>query len=74
VPGQQPEPRAMEKWFSGTVFRFYRRFAKQLVFFWLLVTVAMAIVAGLSLRTAKKRSPIGRENIDAIRGFEVLLE
>ncbi|CAE8702695.1 unnamed protein product, partial [Polarella glacialis] len=36
VPGQQPEPRAMEKWFSGTVFRLYRRFAKQLVFFWLL--------------------------------------
>eukprot|EP00435_Cladocopium_sp_Y103_P054863 s86_g18.t1 len=36
------------------------------------VVVAMSTCAGVLLRTAKKQAPIGRENIDVIKGSEIL--
>ena len=67
-----PEPRAMEKFFAGPVFRLYMNHKIKLILFWLVVVIGMATSAGLQLRTAKKRAPIGRENIDVIKGSDVL--
>ncbi|CAL1156171.1 unnamed protein product [Cladocopium goreaui] len=66
------EKRAMERFFSGPVFRFYDRHKIKLIIFWLVVVVAMSTCAGVLLRTAKKQAPIGRENIDVIKGSEIL--
>ncbi|CAJ1410020.1 unnamed protein product [Effrenium voratum] len=67
-----PEKRAMEKFFSGPVFRFYQAHKIKLVVFWLAVVVTMSACAGALLRTADKRAPIGRENIDVIKGSDIL--
>ena len=71
-PEDPPEPRAMEKFFAGPVFRFYTNHKIKLILFWLAVVIGMATSAGVQLRTAKKRAPIGRENIDVIKGSDVL--
>eukprot|EP00913_Durusdinium_trenchii_P001209 g1112.t1 len=67
APGAPPEKRAMERFFSGPVFRFYQRYKILLIVFWLVVVVSMSACAGALLRTAKKQAPIGRENIDEHR-------
>lgn len=72
APGAPPEKRAMERFFSGPVFRFYQRYKILLIVFWLVVVVSMSACAGALLRTAKKQAPIGRENIDVIKGSEIL--
>lgn len=71
-PEDPPEPRAMEKFFSGFVFRQYQNHKIKLILFWVAVVIGMATSAGLQLRTAKKRAPIGRENIDVIKGSDIL--
>ena len=71
-PEDPPEPRAMEKFFAGPVFRFYQSHKIKLILFWLVVVIGMATSAGVQLRTAKKRAPIGRENIDVIKGSDIL--
>ena len=68
----EPEKRAMEKFFAGPAFRFYNNNKIKLVAFWIVVVVAMASCAGALLRTAKKQAPIGRENIDVIKGSEAV--
>eukprot|EP00931_Biecheleriopsis_adriatica_P042517 TRINITY_DN2423_c0_g1_i3.p1 TRINITY_DN2423_c0_g1~~TRINITY_DN2423_c0_g1_i3.p1 ORF type:complete len:948 (+),score=196.93 TRINITY_DN2423_c0_g1_i3:428-2845(+) len=76
LPPQQdakPEPRAMEKFFETKVFSFYQNHAKKLLTFWLVLVIAMASIAGALLRTAEKRAPLGRDSIDAIKGFDILL-
>ncbi|CAE7207680.1 DISP1 [Symbiodinium sp. CCMP2456] len=77
---EPPEQRAMEKFFAGPAFRawaalvsgFYDNHKIKLILFWLVVVIGMATSAGVQLRTAKKRAPIGRENIDVIKGSDIL--
>lgn len=69
---EPPEPRAMEKFFAGPAFRFYDNHKIKLILFWVVVVISMATSAGVQLRTAKKRAPIGRENIDVIKGSDIL--
>jgi len=68
------EKRRMEHFCEGPLFRFLNRWKIFIIIFWALCTVAFTVNAGVQLRTAKKRSPIGREGIDTIRGFEILLD
>mmetsp|Transcript_22143 Transcript_22143/g.39788 ORF Transcript_22143/g.39788 Transcript_22143/m.39788 type:complete len:1236 (+) Transcript_22143:70-3777(+) len=72
-PGQVPQERSLEIFFSGPVFRFYRAYAWPLLGFWAIVVFAMAINAGVNLRVASERAPLGRENIDVMRGLEILM-
>eukprot|EP00439_Symbiodinium_sp_Y106_P036691 s1266_g4.t1 len=51
---------------------FYDNHKIKLILFWLVVVIGMATSAGVQLRTAKKRAPIGRENIDVIKGSDIL--
>jgi len=69
-----PVKRPLERFCEGPLFNFLNRARWFLIAFWIIVIVAMASVAGTMLRTAEKANPLGREGLDAIRGFEILLE
>lgn len=68
-----PKKRGMERFCEGPLFDFLNRARVFLVIFWCIIVVAMAINAGVSLRTAEKRSPVGREDLDVTRGIDILL-
>lgn len=72
-PGAAPQKRAMERWCEGPVFRTLKRFRIPLVVAWVVAIISMLISAGVGLRTAEKANPIGRDSLDVIRGFEILL-
>jgi len=70
----EPQVRGLEKFCQGPLYGFLRRFRVPLIIVWAIIVIAMIINAGVNLRTAEKRSPIGKQSLDVIRGFEILLE
>jgi len=72
--GGSTEPRPMEKFCKGPLFNFLRRFKLLLIGFWMLFAVAMLISCAAFLRTAEKLPKPGRDSLDAMRGWEVLIE
>jgi len=73
-PNDPPQKRAMERFCEGPLFNCLRRFKLPLIAVWAILVIAMLINAGVNLRTAEERSPIGKQSLDVIRGFEILLE
>jgi len=69
-----PKKRGMEKFCEGPLFRFLQKWKLILIVFWILLIIVGISIAGATLRTAKKRPPVGREDIDTIKGLEILLE
>jgi hypothetical protein len=71
---ESPKKRGMERFCEGPLFNCLKTTKICLVVFWFIVVVLMAISGLVQLRTAEKPAPIGREDIDVTRGFEILLE
>jgi len=69
-----PEKRWMEKFCEGKLFNCLNKCKILLIVVWLLLTALACVSAGVQLRTAEKTPPIGRENLDATRGIEILLK
>eukprot|EP00927_Polykrikos_kofoidii_P003073 TRINITY_DN11218_c0_g1_i1.p1 TRINITY_DN11218_c0_g1~~TRINITY_DN11218_c0_g1_i1.p1 ORF type:complete len:1167 (-),score=160.03 TRINITY_DN11218_c0_g1_i1:20-3229(-) len=66
--------RGMERFCEGPLFDCLNFSKILLVFTWFVVVALMAVSGLVQLRTAEKPAPIGRQDIDVTRGFEILLE
>jgi len=73
-PGEEPQPRAMEKFCSGPLFNFLKGIGGKLciVFWTIIIMIGIGVSAG-TLRTASKPPPIGRDHIDVTKVLEVLI-
>jgi len=71
--GAPPQKRTMERWFEGPLFNVLAKGRLAFIAVWCVVIIAMCTNAGMSLRTATKANPRGREDLDVIRSFDILL-
>lgn len=75
--GKMPLPggkRPLERFCEGPLYNLLSRARWILIPLWVAIIGAMAAVAGAALRTAEKPPPLGRRSLDAIRGYEILLQ
>jgi preprotein translocase subunit SecF len=72
--GEAPPKRGMERFCEGPLFNVLHKYKFAWLGFWGMVIVASAVSAGAQLRTATKRAPLGRQDLDVIRGLEILID
>lgn len=72
--GQAPPKRGMERFCEGPAFNCLQKYRFLWLGFWGLVILLAAVSASVQLRPATKRAPLGRNDIDFIRGLEILID